>query len=72
MLGLCVGDREARADCQCGELIDPIALRIFSCFWSRNCKATPRGTTICFWKPCNKIDLPQGITPATRGRRDLA
>src|ERR1700730_566812 len=25
MLGLCVGDREARADCQCGELIDRIA-----------------------------------------------
>jgi hypothetical protein len=25
MLGLCVGDREARADCQCGELIDCIA-----------------------------------------------
>src|SRR5712664_1986417 len=23
--GLCVGDREARADCQCGELIDRIA-----------------------------------------------
>src|SRR5258708_7654360 len=25
MPGLCVGDREARADCQCGELIDRIA-----------------------------------------------
>src|ERR1700730_2701904 len=25
MLGLCVGDREACADCQCGERIDPIA-----------------------------------------------
>jgi hypothetical protein len=25
ILGLCVGDREARADCQCGELIDRIA-----------------------------------------------
>jgi hypothetical protein len=25
MHGLCVGDREARADCQCGELIDGIA-----------------------------------------------
>ena len=25
MLGLCVGDREARPDCQCGELIDRIA-----------------------------------------------
>jgi hypothetical protein len=25
MHGLCVGDREARADCQCGELIDRIA-----------------------------------------------
>ena len=25
MLGLCVGDREARADCQCGELIDRVA-----------------------------------------------
>jgi hypothetical protein len=25
MLGLCVGDREARADGQCGELIDRIA-----------------------------------------------
>jgi hypothetical protein len=25
MLGLCVGDREARAHCQCGELIDRIA-----------------------------------------------
>jgi hypothetical protein len=25
MLGLCVGDREARADCQCGELVDRIA-----------------------------------------------
>ena len=25
MLGLCVGDREARADCQCGERIDRIA-----------------------------------------------
>ena len=23
------------------------------------------GTTICFWKPCNKIDLPQATTPAT-------
>jgi hypothetical protein len=27
MLGLCVGDREACADCQCGELIDRIAAR---------------------------------------------
>jgi len=25
VLGLCVGDRQARADCQCGELIDRIA-----------------------------------------------
>ena len=25
MLGLSVGDREARADCECGELIDRIA-----------------------------------------------
>jgi hypothetical protein len=25
MLGLCIGDREARADGQCGELIDRIA-----------------------------------------------
>src|SRR5271166_5205627 len=25
MRGLCVGDREARADCQCSELIDRIA-----------------------------------------------
>jgi len=25
MPGLCVGDREARADCQCGELIDRFA-----------------------------------------------
>jgi hypothetical protein len=25
MLGLSVGDREARADCQCGELIDGVA-----------------------------------------------
>ena len=25
MHGLCVGDREARADCQCGELIDRVA-----------------------------------------------
>ena len=24
MHGLCIGDREARADCQCGELIDRI------------------------------------------------
>jgi hypothetical protein len=48
------------------------SLGIFSCFWSRDYRVTPRGTTICFWKPCNKIDLPQGSTPATRGRRDLA
>ena len=44
------------------------SLRIFSCFWSRNYRVTPRGTTICFWKPCNKIDLPRGTTPATPGR----
>src|SRR5580704_7148602 len=41
------------------------SLQIFSCFWTRNYRATPRGTTICFWKPCNKIDLPQATTPAT-------
>jgi len=28
MLGLCVGDREARADCQCRELIDRIAASV--------------------------------------------
>ena len=41
MHGLCVGDREARADCQCGELIDRIAAGAPQAKRGRGTKKTP-------------------------------
>lgn len=34
-------------------------LRILSCFWSKNWRVMPLGTTIYFWKPPNKTDCPE-------------
>jgi hypothetical protein len=63
----CRNSREARFMRSISCKMNCRSSRIFSRFWSRPWRVTPLGTTICFWKPRNKTDVP-GITQAKRGQ----